>query len=212
MTFLAENGDLLKGIMPMWKDSALLIVDVQNDFCPGGALGVAGGDDIIPFINRYIELFRNTGGMIIASRDWHPRMSKHFREFGGIWPVHCVQDSDGARFHPGLILTPECQVFSKGMNPLRDDYSALQARNDAGTTMSDFLKEAGIRGLYICGLATDYCVRQSALEGLRRDFAIAVLADAVRGVDMEEGDSERTLAELTDAGAILTSMDELLAS
>ena len=196
--------------MPMEKDSAILIVDVQNDFCPGGTLGVAGGDEIIPLINRYIELFRKKGGLIIASRDWHPRASKHFREFGGIWPVHCVQDSDGAKLHPGLLLPPECLVFSKGMNPLLDDYSALQARDEAEKPMSGYLKEAGIHALYICGLATDYCVRQSALDGLRQGFAIAVLADAVRGVDIEQGDSERALGEMVDAGAILTSLDELL--
>ena len=202
----------MKKIMPMEKDAALLIVDVQNDFCPGGALGVAGGDEIIPLINRYIELFREKGGLIIASRDWHPSVSRHFREFGGIWPVHCVQDSDGAKFHSGLLLPPESLVFSKGMNPLMDDYSALQARNESEMSMSEFLKEAGIRCLYICGLATDYCVLQSALNGLRQGFAIVVLTDAVRGVDMEQGDSERALAEMVAAGVILTSIDKLLPS
>jgi nicotinamidase/pyrazinamidase len=123
-----------------------------------------------------------------------------------------VQDSDGAKFHPGLLLPPECLVFSKGMNPLLDDYSALQARNEAELPMSEFLKDVGIRSLYICGLATDYCVRQSALDGLRQDFAIVVLADAVRGVDLEQGDSERALAEMGTAGAILTSIDEILPS
>jgi nicotinamidase/pyrazinamidase len=196
----------------MENNSALLIVDVQKDFCPGGALGVAGGDEIIPIINRYIELFRNNGRPIIASRDWHPSVSRHFREFGGIWPVHCVQDSDGARFHPGLLLPPECLVFSKGTNPLLDDYSALQARNEAEKPMSQYLDELGLHFLYICGLATDYCVSQSVMNGLRQGFSIFVLADAVRGVDMEQGDSERALAEMVAAGAILTSLDELLSS
>jgi nicotinamidase/pyrazinamidase len=196
----------------MEKDAALLVVDVQKDFCPGGALAVVGGDEIIPLINRYIELFKNMGKLIIASRDWHPRVSKHFREFGGIWPVHCIQNSDGASFHSELSLPPECLVFSKGMNPLLDDYSAFQARNEAEMPLSDFLKEAGIRCLYICGLATDYCVRQSALNGLRQGFAIVVLADAVCGVDIEQGDSERALAEMVAAGATLTSLDELLSS
>ncbi len=193
----------------MRKDSALLIVDVQNDFCPGGALGVEGGDDIIPIINSYIELFQERGVPVIASRDWHPRKTRHFKESGGTWPVHCVQGSAGAMFRPTLRLPPDTLVFSKGMDPEMDDYSALHAQSEAGTPLPDFLTYEGIRNLYICGLATDYCVRQTALEGLRQDFAITVLGDAVRGVDLEPGDSERALAEIQAAGARLTTLDEL---
>jgi nicotinamidase/pyrazinamidase len=193
----------------MEKGSALLIIDVQNDFCPGGALGVAGGDDIIPLINSYIELFREKGLPVIASRDWHPRETKHFREFGGIWPVHCVQGSSGAMFRPSLHLLPDTLVFSKGMDPEKDDYSALHAQSEAGTPLPKFLTAEGIENIHICGLATDYCVRQTALEGLRQGFAITVLLDAVRGVDLEPGDSERALAEITAAGARTTTLDEL---
>ncbi len=193
----------------MEKGSALLTIDVQNDFCPGGALGVAGGDDIIPLINEYVGLFQERGLPIIASRDWHPRVTKHFKEFGGIWPVHCVQGSAGAMFRPSLHLPPDTLVFSKGMDPEQDDYSALHARSEAGTPLPEFLTHEGITHLYICGLATDYCVRQTALEGLRQGFAVTVLVDAVRGVDLEPGDSERALAEMQTAGAHLTTLDEL---
>ena len=193
----------------MEKESALLIVDVQNDFCPGGALGVAGGDDIIPLINRYIELFAGERLPIIASRDWHPPVTKHFKEFGGIWPAHCLQESTGAMFREGLRLPDDSLVFSKGMDPERDDYSALHARSDAGTPLPDFLKTEGIGRLYICGLATDYCIRQTALEGVRQGFAITVLVDAVRGVNLQPGDSERALAEIKAAGATFAILDEL---
>lgn len=190
----------------MGKAAALLIVDVQNDFCPGGALGVSGGDEIIPLINRYIYLFKERGAAIIASRDWHPPATRHFKEFGGIWPAHCVAESFGAMFHADLCLPPDCLVFSKGTDPELDDYSALSARNVEGVTLSGFLREEGTRRLYICGLATDYCVRQTALDGLREGFGVTVLADAVRGVDLAPGDSERALAEIENAGALLADI------
>jgi len=194
---------------PLKINSALVIVDVQNDFCPGGALEVYNADEIILVINRYMELFRGKGLPIIASRDWHPRETKHFEKFGGIWPEHCVQRSFGAMFRAGLLLPPDTLVFSKGMDPERDDYSALQARNDTGTSLTDFLKKVGIRELYICGLATDYCVRQTALEGLHLGFSITVLVDAVRGVELNPGDSKRALDELEAAGAVLMVVEDL---
>ena len=190
-------------------NSALVIVDVQNDFCPGGALEVYNADEIILVINRYMELFRGKGLPIIASRDWHPRETKHFEKYGGNWPEHCVQRSFGAMFRAGLLLPPDILVFSKGMDPERDDYSALQARNDTGTSMTDVLKKVGIRELYICGLATDYCVRQTALEGLHLGFSITVLVDAVRGVELNPGDSKRALDELEAAGAVLMVVEDL---
>jgi nicotinamidase/pyrazinamidase len=181
---------------------------MQNDFCSGGALAVAGGDGIVPVINSYMALFREKGCPVIASRDWHPRETKHFEKYGGVWPEHCVQRSFGAMFRAGLLLPPDILVFSKGMDPDRDDYSALQGRNEAGT-MADYLHKEGIRGLYICGLATDYCILQTALEGLQLGFQITVLVDAVRGVDLRPGDSERALEELAAAGAVLMAAEEL---
>jgi nicotinamidase/pyrazinamidase len=193
----------------MRKDTVLLIVDVQNDFCPGGALGVSGGDVIIPLINRYIDLLRGKGAVVIASRDWHPPLTRHFKEFGGIWPAHCVQESSGAMFHVGLRLPPDCMVFSKGVDPERDDYSALSARNPEGSQLSGYLRKEGLHHLYICGLATDYCVRQTALDGLRKGFTVTVLTDAIRGVDISPGDSERALAEMMSAGARLAEIVEI---
>jgi len=193
----------------MANNPALLIVDMQKDFSPGGALGVAGGDEIIPVINCYIGLFMERRLPIIASRDWHPARTKHFREFGGIWPAHCVQGSDGAMFSEGLLLPPETLVFSKGMDPEMDDYSAFNARNDRGTPLPEFLIEEDIQHLYICGVATDHCVLQTALEGVRRGFAVSVLVDAVRGVELKTGDSERALDAMESAGAAFTHLGEL---
>jgi nicotinamidase/pyrazinamidase len=193
----------------MGNGAALLIVDMQNDFCPGGALGVSGGDEIIPLINKYVDLFKGREAQVIASRDWHPAVSRHFKEFGGMWPAHCVQESSGAMFNAELRLPPDCAVFSKGMDPERDDYSALDARNAGGMPLSDFLRRKGVSHLYICGLATDYCVRQTALNGLKEGFSVTVLADAVRGVDLTPGDSERAQAEMKAAGASFTSINEI---
>jgi nicotinamidase/pyrazinamidase len=197
---------------PLENNAALIIVDMQNDFCPGGALAVAGGDEIVPVINRYIGIFRERGYPIIASRDWHPSETRHFARFGGYWPEHCVQRTSGAVFRAGLLLPPHTLVFSKGMDPERDDYSALQATNGEGKPMTEFLGKEGIRELYICGLATDYCVRETALEGLRLGFSITVLVDAVAGVDLLPGDSQRALAELKASGALFARVGELLQS
>jgi nicotinamidase/pyrazinamidase len=187
----------------MEKNAALLIVDVQIDFCPGGSLAVPEGDVIIPAINRYIELFRKKGLPVIASRDWHPPVTSHFRQFGGLWPPHCVQGSEGARFHPLLKLPADATVVSKGMDPEKDDYSALHAVTEQGTPLPDLLDELGTERLYIGGLATDYCVRESTLEGLKQGFSVTVLKDAVKGVDLKPGDSARALKELAKAGAEL---------
>jgi nicotinamidase/pyrazinamidase len=190
--------------------SALIIVDMQNDFCPGGSLAVAGGDEIVPVINRYTEIFRERGSTIIASRDWHPAETGHFRKFGGLWPEHCVQGTFGAAFRSGLNLPPDIHVFSKGMDPEKDDYSALQARNEEGISMADFLMDEGISRLHICGLATDYCVLQTALEALRLGFNTKVLIDAVRGVDLNPGDSELAQDEMKSSGATLITINDLL--
>lgn len=193
-------------------NSVLIIVDMQNDFCPGGSLAVNGGDEIVPVINRYIEMFRKRGLPVIASRDWHPHETSHFKGFGGLWPEHCVQGSFGAGFRAGLLLPPDLLVFSKGMDPERDDYSALQGRDPAGRTMANHFMKEGVSDLYLSGLATDYCVLQTGLEGLRLGFSVTVLVDSIRGVDLRPGDSERALDELKTAGAVLLTIEELLKS
>ncbi len=191
----------------MEKSAALLIVDVQNDFCPGGSLAVPGGDAVVPVLNRYISLFRAAGLPIFASRDWHPRTTSHFKEHGGLWPVHCVQGSHGAQFHPDLDLPGDAIVISKGMDPERDDYSAFQGTAADGTPLPALLAGRGIRHLYLGGLATDYCVKESALEGVRHGLIVTVLADASRGVDLAPGDSGRAVQDMMRAGVRVTSLE-----
>lgn len=185
----------------MKSSSALLIVDVQNDFCPGGGLPVPEGNRVVPILNRYIALFREHNLPVFASRDWHPTNTSHFRDFGGTWPVHCVQGSEGARFHRDLALPDNAIVISKGMDPSRDDYSAFHGATDDGTPFPQLLKEMGITDLYVGGLATDYCVKASVLEGLRLGLSMTLLDDGVRGVDLNPGDSEKAIDEMTRAGA-----------
>jgi len=191
------------------SETALLIVDVQNDFCPGGALPVPEGDQVVPVLNRAIERFQQGGGLIIASRDWHPARSTHFAAYGGKWPVHCVQDTEGAAFHPQLRLPAEAVVVSKGTGENEDGYSAFEARTNDGTPLEDLLREKGVRRLVVGGLATDYCVRASVLGALERGFEVLVLRDAIRGVDVQPGDSERALAEMQQKGAKLVSLEEV---
>ncbi|GFE58086.1 bifunctional nicotinamidase/pyrazinamidase [Geobacter sp. AOG1] len=195
----------------MTNDSALLIVDVQNDFCPGGALGVTEGDLVVPVLNRYIELFTTQGLPVFATRDWHPAMTSHFKAFGGVWPVHCVQGSTGAAFHPDLKLPPHAVIISKGMDPSRDDYSALHGIAPDGTPLPDLLRQHGVRKVYVGGLATDYCVKESVLEGIARGFTMVYLADACRGVNLQPEDTEKAEAEMARAGAGTASLVELAA-
>jgi len=194
----------------MKPNSALLIVDVQIDFCPGGALAVPEGDRVVPVINRCSKFFSGASRPVFASRDWHPSQTSHFRDFGGPWPVHCVQHSEGARFHPDLLLPTEAIIISKGMDPARDDYSAFSGTVPGGQSLPERLQSLGIGHLYVAGLATDYCVKESVLEALRLSLAVTVITDAVRGVDLEPGDSEKALAAMAAAGAVLATSDEIL--
>ncbi len=192
----------------MGKKAALLIVDVQRDFCPGGSLAVADGDEIIPVINRYIRLFTAQGFPVLASRDWHPKNSVHFKTGGGQWPDHCVQGTEGAKFHPGLQLPDDTVVLSKGMNPDRDDeYSGFQSVTGDGQHFADYLARNGIGHLLVCGIATDYCVRETVLDSLRNGFAVTLLKDAVRGVDIQPGDCDRAISEMEAAGAEIKTFE-----
>jgi nicotinamidase/pyrazinamidase len=183
-------------------DSALLLVDVQNDFCPGGALAVPEGDQVVPVLNAWTRAFLAAGRPVFASRDWHPANSVHFVTGGGPWPPHCVQGTPGADFHPGLEMPPEVVVLSKGMDPAESGgYSAFEATDAAGRTLAERLRQAGVRRLYVGGLATDYCVRASVLDALRAGLAVTVIGDGVRGVDVTPGDSARALEEMKAAGA-----------
>jgi nicotinamidase/pyrazinamidase len=182
-------------------DSALLVVDVQNDFCPGGALPVAGGHKVVPVLNQYAEAFAAAGCLVVADRDWHPGRTTHFVQFGGAWPPHCVQGTPGAEYHPDLRLPPETVHIRKGMGAEEDAYSGFEGRDASGRPLATLLAERGIRKLYVGGLATDYCVKHTVLDGLRAGLEVVVIQDACRGVDVEPGDSERAVEEMRTAGA-----------
>jgi nicotinamidase/pyrazinamidase len=176
---------------------ALLVIDYQNDFAaPDGALSVAGGDAIAGRIN---ELMRSGDyELVVATRDWHPPDHGSFTEQGGVWPVHCVQDTPGAQLHPDLDEAAVDVIVDKGQDPGTDGYSGFD-----GTRLDGLLRERGIDQVTVVGLATDYCVKNTALEALQAGFAVTVDTTAVRGVDVEPGDSDRALAELRAAGAAM---------
>jgi nicotinamidase/pyrazinamidase len=185
--------------------SALLVVDVQKDFCAGGALAVPEGDRVVPVLNQHIAEATARGWPIYASRDWHPPMSHHFRPYGGEWPPHCVQGTEGAKFHEDLRLPAAAIVISKGQAPDSQGYSPFEGQTSDGRTFLSDLQERQIDHLYVGGLATDYCVKHSVLDALRTGLKVTVLADAIAGVEVEPGDSARAVAEMETAGAEFTS-------
>lgn len=178
-----------------------MVVDLQNDFCPGGALAVKEGDRIVAILNRYIKAFSKGKLPIFATRDWHPRVTKHFKQYGGPWPRHCVQNTKGAEFHPKLKLTKETVILSKGMNPDIDSYSAFQAFDSNGAELFYLLKLFGVNELFIAGLATDYCVKWSCLDALKYGFKVNLLIDAVKGVNVNKKDSDEAIEEMKKSGA-----------
>jgi len=184
--------------------SALVIVDVQRDFMPGGALPVPRGDEVVPVLNSYVELFEEAGAPVVATRDWHPPDHCSFRPRGP-WPPHCVQGTEGAAFHPELKLPEDALIVSKGTDPEREAYSGFE-----GTDLEERLREMGVKRLFVGGVATDYCVRATVLDALRLGFQVFVLEDAVRGVDVNPGDSERALREMLREGAVLVVRGEVV--
>ena len=188
---------------------ALLIVDVQNDFCPGGALAVPDGDEVVPVLRRLAERFAAAGFPVYASRDWHPVETRHFAAQGGPWPAHCVQGTEGARLHAGLQLPLSALVVTKGTSSDDHGYSAFEGEVAGRGTLADDLRARGVNHLYVGGLATDYCVRASVLDALKRGWPVTVLTDAVRAVDVRPGDGDRALAEMAAGGAALGSSGDL---
>jgi nicotinamidase-related amidase len=173
---------------------ALVIVDVQNDFNPGGALAVTGGDEIADRINGLAADERFD--LVVATRDWHPPDHGSFTEQGGTWPVHCVANTPGAELHPALDVARVDVIVDKGQDRSTEGYSGFQ-----DTNLEAVLRERGIDRVTVVGLATDYCVKNTALDALRDGFHVTVDSTAVRGVDVQPGDSERALDELREAGA-----------
>jgi nicotinamidase/pyrazinamidase len=192
------------------QTDALLIVDVQNDFCANGALAVPAGDEVVPVINAVARAFAERGATVLASRDWHPRVTSHFAESGGPWPVHCVAGTPGAAFHPALRLPADTEIVTKGDDPGADGYSAFEGRLDSGERLAEGLRSRGVTRLFVAGLATDYCVKHSVLDARRAGLDVAVIEDAVRAVDVSPGDGRAALDEVTRAGAQLVTSAEVL--
>lgn len=188
------------------SSTALIIVDVQNDFAdPSGSLYVSGGETIVPLLNEEMTRARDAGAFVVYTQDWHPPSTPHFQRDGGVWPVHCVQETWGAEFHPGLHV--EGKIVRKGTGG-EDGYSGFTIRHpesseEESTELADLLKKRGIERVVVVGLATDYCVKDTALDALRLGFGTTVRADAMRAVDLQPGDGDRALAEMTAAGARL---------
>jgi nicotinamidase/pyrazinamidase len=176
---------------------ALVLVDVQNDFLPGGSLAVPGGDGVIPPLNGWIARFRAARLPIFATRDWHPPDHCSFQSQGGPWPAHCVADSEGAAFAPGLALPSDARVISKANRREADAYSGF-----AGTDLDDRLRRAGVNRLFVGGLATDYCVLNTVKDALGLGYRVQLLTDAIRAVDARPGDGARAMAEMLAAGAL----------
>lgn len=177
-------------------NSALLLVDIQNDFCEGGSLAVPGASEILPVVNRLISEASNAGQMIIASRDWHTVDHASFEARGGPWPPHCIQDTEGAAFHPGMQLPDDAVRVSKGTGFDTDAYSAFD-----GTQLDSFLERHGIRKLRVVGLALDVCVRATVLDALNSGFDTELIADGTRAVDQEG--APKVFEELRAAGATI---------
>ena len=190
--------------MPVDPLSALIIVDVQNDFCPGGALAVREGDQVVAVLNRYIEAFEKAGGLIFLTRDWHPKNHCSFKAQGGPWPPHCIQETEGAEFHPHLKLPLNAVIISKATNPEADAYSGFE-----GTNLELYLKRKGTKRVFVGGLTTDYCVKQTVLDACRLGFETFLLTDAIRGVEVKKGDSEKAIEEMKKAGAIPITVDQI---
>ncbi|MEM2341771.1 MAG: nicotinamidase [Candidatus Bathyarchaeia archaeon] len=186
------------------REDALIIVDVQVDFCPGGALPVPEGDKIVPVLNEYIRKFDSAGALIIATRDWHPPNHISFRDYGGLWPQHCVQGTKGAEFHPDLRLPNKVLIVSKATDPKREAYSGFE-----GTGLDEMLRRFGVRRVFVGGLATEYCVKNTVLDALKYGFETFLLEDAVKGIDVNLGDTERAIREMLEKGAKKLSLTDI---
>ena len=183
-------------------NDALIIVDVQSDFLPGGALPVPEGDQVIPILNDYIDLFRRRA-RVYATRDWHPVNHISFRDNGGPWPSHCIQESDGAGFGPGLKLPTNVTIISHGTDPKRESYSGFEEGY-----LSDNLRLSQVGRLFVGGLATDYCVKNTVLDALDQGFKVFLLTDATRGINLQPGDAERAIDTMVSKGAKTAALED----
>ena len=183
---------------------ALVLVDIQNDFCPGGSLAVKEGDRVVPVVNELQKKFE----LVVATKDWHP---PNHSSFESLWPPHCVQETGGAEFVAGLDTSRIAHTFLKGTDPAVDSYSGFfDNEHKLSTGLGDWLRAHGVTGVTIAGLATDYCVKFTALDAIRLGFETTVVADACRGVEVNEGDTERAVEEMRAAGARIVESREIL--
>ena len=189
-----------------FHDSALILVDIQNDFCPGGALAVNEGDQIVPIVNSLIPEFP----LVISTQDWHPANHISFKEQGGPWPPHCVQGSPGAELHSGLRTDTVAHYFRKASSPGKDDYSEFEGKDDQGRSLDQVLGSHGVKKLYVAGLATDYCVLETVLDGLRYGYEVYAVSDAMRAVNVSLDDGEKALQRMVSAGVHIVTSDEVL--
>jgi nicotinamidase/pyrazinamidase len=175
---------------------ALIVVDVQNDFCPGGSLAVANGDEVVAPLNKLVKEFLDRGEPVYKTRDWHPEKARHFAVYGGVWPIHCVQGTHGAEFQRDLLDDPRITIISKGTDESADGYSGFD-----GTNLAQLLRNGGVEEVWIGGLATDYCVKHTVLGARREGFTVKALADAMRAVNVKPEDGAQAIEEMRAAGA-----------
>lgn len=188
------------------KKAALVLVDIQNDFCPGGALAVAGGDEIINVVNRITREFP----LVISTQDWHPQNHISFKERGGPWPPHCVQNMEGAELHPSLDQSLITHRIRKGYTSDLDAYSGFEGTDEKGRSLDEALKGEGVEKVYIAGLATDYCVLATVLDALKNGYETYAITDAMRAVNVDTEDGAKAIKRMAESGAHLTSSDEIL--
>ena len=180
----------------MASKKALIVVDVQNDFCPGGSLAVAQGDEVVVPLNKLMKEFLDRGEPVYKTRDWHPEKTKHFAIYGGTWPIHCVQNTRGAEFHSDLLDDPRITVISKGFDERADGYSGFD-----GTQLAQLLRDEEVKEIWVGGLATDYCVKETVIDGVHNGFKVKALADAMRAVNVNPDDGKKAIDLMKEAGA-----------
>jgi nicotinamidase/pyrazinamidase len=188
---------------PELQDSALILVDIQNDFCPNGALAVTEGDLIVPIVNRLISRFP----LVVSTQDWHPANHISFKAQGGTWPPHCVQGTVGADLHPDLETDTIALYFRKASAPDKDDYSEFAGKDEQGRSLDEVLRGYGVKKIYVVGLATDYCVLETVLDGLKYGYEVYAVTDAMRAVNVNPDDGEKALYKMVSSGAHLVTSE-----
>jgi nicotinamidase/pyrazinamidase len=186
-----------------FQESALILVDIQNDFCPGGALAVSEGDLIVPIVNRLIPRFP----LVISTQDWHPANHISFKAQGGPWPPHCVKGTPGAELHPDLETDTIAHYFRKASSPNKDDYSEFEGKDEQRRSLDEVLKGQGVKRIYVVGLATDYCVLETVLDGLKYGYEVYAVTDAMRAVNVNPDDGEKALYRMASSGANLVTSE-----